>query len=399
MTAGWLTTGQCKFGNNCKFEHTSGGFGRPSNPPGNSAFSVAGKTPAELLKADLTTERPIWPLSCYGFNARGNAISGTDLSPEEVHWLFVEEMKRSNQTIQAAAKVAQMAQQVQFEIDGIMKNAAWVLNGTGPLVRPGSVGGTTGFGSQPSFGASGASGSSPFRSAFGAAAPVQSAFGTAPVASNASAFGSTGFGTSPASGQPAASSTAFGTTLPSSFGGAAAPVSAFGTPSAAPSAFGAPAQPLGSFSAFSPAKPSAFGASAAQPSGFGVPSQSAFGNASAFAASSQPPAATSAFGTTGFGASASNAAGPFAAAQGSMPGSGTVHSNSPFSTAPATSFPSASTAVAQPTAAVKENPHPAQNAPMSLVPVTMTAEQIQAAFSASKFTLGLVPELPPPKVA
>lgn len=81
--------GKCKFGDNCRNEHPGA-----SN---NSFASLGGRgndRPYELnpdvVKIDLTTERPQWPLSCYGpgRNAPKQLIEGeVEHSPEEMRLL------------------------------------------------------------------------------------------------------------------------------------------------------------------------------------------------------------------------------------------------------------------------------------------------------------------------
>ncbi|PNH40611.1 hypothetical protein VD0004_g6410 [Verticillium dahliae] len=73
--------GNCRFGQNCRFEHpntnraqtsnrfsafnnlsSGGGFGNGSSDNGSNTYSIT----KETIEKDLTTERPQWILSAYG---------------------------------------------------------------------------------------------------------------------------------------------------------------------------------------------------------------------------------------------------------------------------------------------------------------------------------------------
>ncbi|RMZ70284.1 CCCH zinc finger domain [Pyrenophora seminiperda CCB06] len=336
----------CKFGDACKNDHpgsardrdrAGGGFGggsnnnrfstfngdryRPGQDSGSNAFggNRDSKTPAfhldrDDIKNDLTTQRPVYPLSCYGpgRDAPRQLIEGpVEISPEELRFKYYTLRSTGNEPAaqqEESALNEKMQSQVKAILDKISDAIKYIEEGAN--IHPNRIdiakGNVAVSGSTNP--ASGFSGSitAPFQQAstnpFSTGAPSQpSAFGQASTP---------GFG-KPAFGQPSISAqttSAFG--QPSNPGQT---TSAFGQPSnpgQPTSAFGQPSNPGQTTSAFGQASipgQSAlpFGAASAldqKPSPFGQPS--ALGGAG------------SAFGKPAFGASGFG--------QPSMPGAGSA---------------------------------------------------------------------------
>ncbi|OSS52646.1 hypothetical protein B5807_02972 [Epicoccum nigrum] len=297
----FYSQGNCRFGDNCKFEHpgsqrdgnrnTGGGFGGRSNNHNNNtnrygAFSgdtyrpnqnsggafASGRDSKTLpyhldvadIKADLSGQRPIYPLSCYGpgRDAPRQLIEGlVEISPEELRLRYYTQRAAGSENVaqqEEAGLHAKMQQQVKAIVDDVDGAIRYIEEGAN--IHPNRLDIVKGASAQanPS--------SSPFGQAMGSASSSTSA-------PQGSAFGQP---SRPGFGQPA-------------FGQSA-------TPAQNTSAFGQPSNPGQTTSAF--------GASSAlgqKPSPFGQPS--AVGGGSAFG---KP-----AFGASGFG-------------QASMPGSGTA---------------------------------------------------------------------------
>ncbi|KAK1993415.1 hypothetical protein LX36DRAFT_643156 [Colletotrichum falcatum] len=383
--------GNCRYGQNCRFEH-------PRSQSNNrfAAFGGAGfhralpyQLSKETIEKDLTSEAPQWILSAYGpgRDAPEQLFGGPmrEQSFEEMRLLHIMATAAGNpqQALNQAQEVYQQAQQqmktavgnldgaIQFIVSAEQKHPNRIdvcKQGTQP-------GGTTGefavgkraassLGQQNPFSSnsSSAASSNPFSSnSQQTSSPFGSGASTT-AATSGSAFGQPAalgqrpnpFGT-PAFGQPSQPSSAFG--QPSPFGApsqSSAP--AFGQPSQPASAFGQPSALGGGTSAFGQQsslgqKPSPFGAPAfgqpAQPGGgssgaFGQPSQtggSAFGQASALgqkpnpfggASSGASPFATAAAGGSSaspFGQAAQNTASPSPFGQ---PAQNPTQSASPF---------------------------------------------------------------------
>lgn len=51
---------------------------------------------ADILKLDLVTERPVWPLSSYGLKGDPCLIAGIDMFPEEMRWKAVQAAKEGS---------------------------------------------------------------------------------------------------------------------------------------------------------------------------------------------------------------------------------------------------------------------------------------------------------------
>ncbi|KAI4608677.1 hypothetical protein J4E80_008882 [Alternaria sp. BMP 0032] len=297
----------------CKFEHPGsardaargrGGFGGGSNNnrfgafngdryrPGDNSGSTSSpfSLDKDAIQVDLTKERPIYPLSCYGpgKDAPRQLIEGpVEISLEELRSRYYTLRAAGNEPTaqqEEGALSEKMQQQVKAILDDITGAINYVAEGAN--VHPNRIDIAKGT-------AASGSASNPTGSSNTAANPFMKApanpFQTAAASSQPSAFGQAstpGFG-KPAFGQPAQTSST------SAFGAA----SALGNPGFGKPAFGQPAQ-TSSTSAFGAAsglgqKPSPFGSSSALGSGsaFGKP---AFG-ASGFGQPSMPGAG-SAFG-------------------------------------------------------------------------------------------------------
>ncbi|CAO2656134.1 Nn.00g049370.m01.CDS01 [Neocucurbitaria sp. VM-36] len=327
--------GACRFGDSCKNEHpgsqrdanrttSGGGFGggsnnnrfgafasgdryRPNQSSGGTFASRDGRpAPYHLDKADmnndLTGQRPIYPLSCYGpgRDAPRQLIEGpVEISPEELRLRFYTLRAAGNEPTaqqEESALNEKMQQQVKAILDDIDGAIRYVEEGAN--THPNRIDIAKGIASTSSPAnsltapSSSGSSSNPFLKA------PSNAF-TAGSSAQTSAFGQTstpGFGR-PAFGQtsnPAQTTSAFG--QPSNPGQNASPFGSTSTLGQKPSPFGQPPA-LGGASGF--AKPT-FGAS-----GFGQTSTpgsgSAFGQTNSLGqgpAFGQPsaPGTTSAFG-------------------------------------------------------------------------------------------------------
>ncbi|KIH93866.1 hypothetical protein SPBR_05700 [Sporothrix brasiliensis 5110] len=341
----WLQ-GNCRFGNNCRYEHPPqnqnrfGAFGQPStggsSPFGSSTTTTAATTTpatastpstanafnvssASIVK-DLTEDRPSWVFSAYGpgRNAPAQLFGGpqTEQSFEELRLHYYKAQAAGNpqaaindmdtlyrqieQQMQTAVKnpdaaaqyVLQAAQQHPNRLDQCARNTLTPSpgvfdegkqRGTQPQSTPFGGGGTFGAPSQPAA-------ANPFGQAPRTATTTTPAnpFGAPPSTSTTT---TSPFGAKPAFGQPAGGA-AFG--QPSQMGGG----SAFGQPSAlggTASAFGKPAAPA-----------------------FGQPGGGAFGQPSQLGSTTSPFAkpAAPAFGQPGGGAFGAPSAGTPAASGG-----------------------------------------------------------------------------------
>ncbi|OCK80667.1 hypothetical protein K432DRAFT_442969 [Lepidopterella palustris CBS 459.81] len=316
----YFRDGNCRFGDRCKFEHIpssapSGNRFAPlqndRNQPSRSDFGARGGTQKQwpysldpkTVKDDLTTDRPVWPLSAYGpgRDAPRQLIEGAlEVSPEEMRLQFYH-AKAAGQEAQAVQMEGQLARQAQHQIDNALNNldGACQYIADGANVHPNRIdfakltGPTTGIfsidnRSRPNFdpwaqtGINGSQPQNPFsthpsgKSSEPAGWP-NSTFGKTPV--NSHGFGQPGF-SQPSFGRPAAPA-AFGQpsglSSNAGFGKPSMPgqTSAFGQPSVPgqASSFGQPSGP-GQTSVWG--KPSTPG----QTPGFGQPSMP--GQASGF---------------------------------------------------------------------------------------------------------------------
>ncbi|KAF5010693.1 hypothetical protein FDECE_3153 [Fusarium decemcellulare] len=328
--------GNCKFGNNCRFEHPNsnnrnqpsnrfgalgGGGGAGNQNPGDK-YSIT----AEAIERDLTSETPQWILSAYapGRDAPEQLFGGypREQSFEELRLHFMTGKASGNEQQalnEAQALYANAQQQMQHAARNPKEAVQFIVGAENQhpnrldICKQGTQGAPFGeflVGKRPkSTIADTAAPSNPFgsnntSSPFGGGAPAgQSAFGQpSALGAKPSPFGAPSFG------QPS---------QPSGFGQPSQPApggSAFGQPSQPAPAFGQPSQPASAFG-----QPSALGA---KPNPFGTP---------AFGQPSQPNAPGSAFGQTSqlgqkpnpFGApsNANNTSSPF--------GSGGANNNAP----------------------------------------------------------------------
>ncbi|KAF2033297.1 hypothetical protein EK21DRAFT_109095 [Setomelanomma holmii] len=321
--------GTCRFGDQCKFEHPGartaasafgggssnnrfGGFNgdryRPNQPATQSdgTFGSSRDPKAPLfhldkadMKNDLTTQRPIYPLSCYGpgRDAPRQLIEGpVEISPEELRVRYYTQRLAGGEAVaqqEESALNEKMQQQVQSILNDLDGAVRYVEEGAN--VHPNRIDIANGNAASNSSTAAstGAPSSNPFSQAptNSSSQPAANPFMKAPTAT----FGQS---STPGFAQPAFSQPTNPSQTPSTFGqpsqsGQAA--SGFGAASslgAKPSPFGQPSA-LGGGAAFG--KP-AFGAS-----GFGQPSMSgagsALGSKPAFGQASAPGTA-SPFGQT-----------------------------------------------------------------------------------------------------
>ncbi|KAF2252383.1 hypothetical protein BU26DRAFT_256232 [Trematosphaeria pertusa] len=367
--------GMCKFGDQCKNEHPGsqrdanrgfgGGYGgsnanrfgafsrggadsyRPGQQP-TGAFG-GGRDPRNIrfhlsredIKADLTDQRPTYPLSCYGpgRDAPRQLIEGpVEISPEELRSRYYSYRATGNEAVaqqEEAQLHTKMEQQVKAILDDLNGAIKYVEDGAD--IHPNRI--------------DVAQGKVPAPVNVPTGVPASNPFSKGPA--------------NPFSGGSQAQTSTFGQSSTPAFGQASAPafgrpgVSAFGQPSglSGGSAFGKPSMPgAGAFGQPSAASGgSAFG----QPSAFGKPSMpgggafgqtSSLGQQSAFGQPSAPgttsgfgkpsiPGQTSAFGQTGAmgqaGAFGKPAFGQTGFGQPSQPGAGA----SPFGQQPQASQP------------------------------------------------------------
>ncbi|KAK0649668.1 hypothetical protein B0T16DRAFT_327054 [Cercophora newfieldiana] len=382
--------GNCRNGNNCRFEHPpknqpqfTNRFGALANTPAmgsNNPFNLLTHwAPTELpyglsvevIQRDLSSDLPSWILSCYGpgKDAPEQLFGGypREQSFEEVrlHYLTgaasgnpdgaLAEINRLYQTAQNQIQttLSNINGAIQFIVDAGNKHPnradickASMPNGgtTGEFAKD-KASSTNAFGSTANAFQTNTAASNVFGSPAGGGGFGQpSAMGQKPSPFGAPAFGqpSQPAATSPF-GQSATTSAAFGQA--STLGAKTNP---FGTP-----AFGQPAQPTGGSAFGQPSQPAAgsvFGQPAATTSAFGQPAatSSAFGQPAALGQKPNP-----------FGAPAGSGQSPFAAAA-QQPAS------SPFGQ-PAQSTPSpfgqpATTAAASPFGQTATTTSPSTNA-------------------------------------
>ncbi|KAF1956585.1 hypothetical protein CC80DRAFT_61039 [Byssothecium circinans] len=320
---------QCKYGDSCKNEHPGrdsnrgfggggrggGGFGRGSNNNRFAGFSGDSYRPAQQpasafarnnaasrfslekaeIEADLTSQRPTYPLSCYGpgRDAPRQLIEGlVEISPEELRSRYYlarasgTEAAAQQEEAQLHAKMEDQVKNIRNDINGAIK---YIQDGAD--IHPNRLDIAQGKTLAPTSAPSGPASGNPFQQA------KLNAFGAAPQASvQNTTFGQT---SAPAFGKPA-----FG--QPSNPGQITA---AFGQPSnpgQTTAAFGQPSNPGQTTAAFGqPSNPgqatAAFGQTSAP--GFGKPSMpgTAFGQASALGrpnpfGQTSAPGSTTAFG-------------------------------------------------------------------------------------------------------
>ncbi|KAK8197066.1 hypothetical protein IWZ00DRAFT_500320 [Phyllosticta capitalensis] len=316
----YFQQGNCRFGERCKFEHpgqvtqarppqqNQNRYGALNNPFGGGAARAPARNgqnnkynlDTDVIKTDLTTDRPIWPFSAYG-PVKGiprQLIEGpVEQSPEEVRFRFYALGNPQQGAAEETALLNETNQQIQSILNDLNGAVRFICDGDNvhpnrnDICEQNSASQTTG--NTFARGSGGISGQQP---------PTgPSAFGGA----NKPAFGAPSFG-QPGGGQQPQS--AFGApSAPSSFGQQANQgSSAFGAPSSLgaannsafgkPSGFGAPAfgQPANANPAQSQNQGMSFGAPAfGQPGGQNQTQNAA---APAFGQASQPNTAAPAFG-------------------------------------------------------------------------------------------------------
>ncbi|KAJ2303776.1 uroporphyrinogen-III synthase [Coemansia sp. RSA 2706] len=376
--------------------NNSNRFGAFSNTGGGSsgggftqttAFGALGNTTPKKSKDQPLTgallkqgieDRPLWKLSVFGPTSnKPNMLSGTDVSPEEMHLDFML-AERAGNVPACQQKYAQLADEMDQRVREVVGNAdsyalKWENQYGQTTPQPSGAGGTGAFGQaasafgQKPFGQSAASGfGGSTSSAFGQpTTPKQSAFGSSAFgqSSGSGGFGksgaSGGFGQSSASGGFGQSGTgAFGKSTTGAFGQSSGTGSAFGQSSGTGSAFG---QSSGASAFGQSSKPSAFG----QPS----PAQSAFGNTGTSAFGST---GTSAFGNAGTSAFGNRGASAFGSNSGTS-AFGQILGGSQFAMSSNTSQQ------------ISGKTDPTRD---------LSAQEIEC-FKNPQFTMGQIPEIPP----
>ncbi|KAH7156902.1 hypothetical protein EDB81DRAFT_403670 [Dactylonectria macrodidyma] len=358
--------GNCRFGNNCRFEHTNAGssssynsynsynsgnnnnrnqsssrFGALSGQGSNQSTAEKYNITVEAIERDLTTEAPQWLLSAYapGRDAPAQLFGGypREQSFEEMrlHFMIGKASGNEQQALNEAQELyANAQQQMQNAIRNPRDAVAFLTNAENEhpnrldICREGTQGHPFGEflvgkrpksiwtdpstqSSNPFASSNNTASASPFGG--GASAPQPSAFGQpSALGQKASPFGAPSFGQP---SQPASGFGQAGAQGSSPFGQPSQPTSAFGQPSqlgqtsqpasafGQPSALGAKPNPFGAPSLAGPAQPSG------QASAFGQPSQLGQ-KPNPFAASANTNNNASPFASAGNNASAAN---PFAA--------------------------------------------------------------------------------------
>ncbi|KAK4675239.1 hypothetical protein QC764_001550 [Podospora pseudoanserina] len=318
--------GNCRFGNNCRFEHPrdggssqspfGGGGNRFSALSGGQQGAFGGSKQSdqpeyaglneETIRKDLQNELPQWIFSCYGpgKDAPDNLFGGypREQQPEElrIHFMKGQAAGEAEAAMNEIMQLHQVArQQIEHTLSNVPAAIQHVRDGINrhpnrhDICKQGTAGNTgTTFG-QPASNAF--QSSQPASNPFGATAqPAAGGFGQpAALGQKPNPFGAPAFG-QPA--QPAATPSPFGQpAAPSAFGqpaslGASNP---FGKP--ASSGFGQPSALGGGNKVFGQAAAPAFGQS-----GFGQTTQapSAFGQPAALGATPSPFAAATAAANT-----------------------------------------------------------------------------------------------------
>ncbi|KAK7529803.1 uncharacterized protein J3D65DRAFT_641254 [Phyllosticta citribraziliensis] len=302
----YFQQGNCRFGERCKFEHpgqvtqgrapqqTQNRYGALNNQFGGGAARAPPRNvpnnkynlDQEVIRIDLSTERPIWPFSAYG-PAKAvprQLIEGAiEQSPEEMRFRFYALGNPQQAAAEETALLEQSNQQVQSILNDLPGAIKFVLDGDNMHPNRNDICDQTSSQTSNTFSRGGSAAS-------GRPIPTgPAAFG----ANKPSGFGQPSFG-APAGGQQQQQQqqSAFG--RPSSFsqpnqGGAfGAPSSLGANSSAAGGAFGKPAfgQPANPGQNHPQTQPAAFG-QPSQPGAFGQPAGGAFGKP-AFGQAFQP---------------------------------------------------------------------------------------------------------------
>ncbi|RKP12328.1 hypothetical protein BJ684DRAFT_21121 [Piptocephalis cylindrospora] len=85
----WMN-GQCRFGDRCRHEHPQSGSS------GTKGTVTAAEL--ELLRKDLTVEKPSWPLSSFGPRKdEPCVVAGIDMCFEEMRWMWTMENRATGQ--------------------------------------------------------------------------------------------------------------------------------------------------------------------------------------------------------------------------------------------------------------------------------------------------------------
>lgn len=342
----FYASGNCKFGNNCKFAHVNNNNNSNSGQNNasvlekfvspNTLYDKTSQIKQDLSDYKLLQSNPVLSSYGLGFPAVNNLIPGRDLSYEEVRLQYLEAVA-SNSISEYERNIEARRKDMDYCIDHLRGQEQHAARYQQKSAEP-NVGPAKSF-IPLSLEENIAQFSNPGNNAFGSANNQSNPFG-ATTFGNASSSGAFGAQLNPFESKPNIGSgfgnSGFGnsnTNNQSAFGGGAT-AGAFGKPaSTTTSAFGAPSTgtAFGS-TGFGSAQPAASSGSAFGSSGFGNTKPAA--TTSAFGA----PSTGSAFGSTGFGSAQPTTS------SGSAFGSSGFGNSKPAATASAFGAPSTGTA-------------------------------------------------------
>ncbi|KAK6186801.1 hypothetical protein SNE40_006072 [Patella caerulea] len=424
--------GRCKFGSNCRFEHSDGGgsanrqlqfdTGQDSNPykwsaaqNNKTATNAQQQTPEEIvngLSAMIQTweQGKMWPFSCVALEKDMPCIPEfSDLSTDELRWEAYEMLKTSGNLNTYAENIKRLSneysnkrqmlknpsasirqQLIQFIISSRQKSST--SDSKSSIFKPSAFG--TSSTSSSNTGISGQSSNNIFggQSSFGSPAQPkktdnlfggQSSFG-AQNQTSGSVFGNTNQASASTFGGQSSSSI-FGNAAQGSTFGAQAAGSVFGNTAQA-SSFGQPSsgQPAGSIFG---ATPSSAGSIFGQSATFGQTAAptpatgTVFGQSQGQSQPSSNPFTTnpatqsgSLFGSTGFGATGTGSTGSTIFGNSAAPSGGGLFGKG------------------------QTTPDPLSNTKNTVyTPMDQLTADEKAQFEADHFTLGRVPVKPPPR--
>ena len=438
----YFTQGSCKFGPRCNFEHPRDGggqqFGRgafgnvstsfnnPKTGGSTSGASASGSDASEYqisvedIRRDLTTDKPLWPLTSYCpiKNGSANLINNQDISFEELR-VSAYQALNGNTMQQYQQELDSRFLQITNQINAVLGNLAGALkisremNQKAPSQAPSTFPGnsspaSTVFGQPQPPSAFSAAQTNTTASPFGQTPNNHSAFGapsmpTAPV----SAFASSAFPAKPAANNPFAGqnslTTAFPSASPSGTSSSAfTQQSAFGSSSFGQSAFGS-TNPSGSNGTLPFGQTtSTNGVNSSNPSGAFQTSTGAFG------ASAPPVAAQPLFGSSGFAQNGFNTTNSAPATTNPFAASTSAFRQPAQASSQVSAFGSSSSQAStlQPQPGGMQQTAFGSSAPPPVIGSDQESAYTKiedlrpsdlAEFRAAAFTLDKIPEVPPPR--